>query len=351
MAQNLNRYDRQENQRASQKKARLKKFQGRSKEKSPETDVSWSDFEVRDMPDARLGIIVSVRGKDLMLMNDDRTEAAVLSPTLPSALATRLVVGDKVWYKEVSDANGANLEIQARQPRTSVLMRFKGGRKRVFAGAKDEQIVAVNIDLAVIVAAKNSPEFRPRFVDRYLVICENSGIAPIVCINKSDMPGEIPPSVEWYRASNVPVIETSTTTLSGIDELKESMQGKVTVFVGASGVGKSSLANILLDAELETRTISEKTDKGKHTTTASSLYHWAKDSYLIDTPGIRSLGVFHVEKSELQFGFPEFAEFTDKCQYNDCTHSHEPICGVRKAAEEGRLNRHRYESYLRMLEE
>lgn len=351
MAQNLNRYDRQENQRASQKKARLKKFQGRSKEKPTVADVSWSDFEAQDMPDARLGIVASVRGKDLTVMHEGKAEVAILSPELPSALATRLVAGDKVWYKETSDANGEVLEIQARQPRTSVLMRFKGGRKRVFAGAKDEQIVAVNIDLAVIVASKAHPEFRPRFVDRYLVICENSSIAPIVCINKSDMPGEIPPSVEWYRASNIPVIETSTTTLTGIEELKERMYGKVAVLVGSSGVGKSSLANILLGAELETKAISGKTDKGKHTTTASSLYYWAENSYLIDTPGIRSLGVFHVEKSELQFGFPEFAAFTGECQYSDCTHSHEPICGVRKAAEEGRLNRHRYESYLRMLEE
>ena len=321
----------------------------RRKAESDASSVTWTDFESQAMTGRQLCIVSGVRDTRITVMHNDQSFDVTLAPTLPVKLGTRLVVGDKVFCTLSED--GVSGVIQARQPRVSVLSRFKGERHRASVSAQDEQIIGANIDMAVIVVAKKHPAFHPRFVDRYLVICENGGITPLVCMNKSDLSDETIPALEWYRLAGIPVIETSIATKQGIDALKNSMKGKVVVFVGNSGVGKSSLVNEILGTQLETKEVSSKTGKGKHTTTTSSLYCWAQDSYVIDTPGIRSLGVFHIDKLQLQWGFPEFADVTSECQYNDCSHSHEPICGVRKAVEDGTINKYRYESYIRMLEE
>lgn len=350
MAEKPNRYDRHMNKKALEKKARAKDRHVRHQEDAAATETAWTDFEAQEMEDTCRGIIGSVRGRALTIMDNDREWDGSLSKRIPTELGASLVVGDKVFFNESADGNSGKVE--GRQPRSSVLARFRGDSQRISAAAQHEQVIAANVDTAVIVAAKDNPEFHPRFVDRYLVICENGGIAPVVCINKSDLPGETHSSVEWYKSVGIPVVETSTTNGAGIDHLKELIRGKVAVLVGNSGVGKSSLVNaIRKGSELVTKTVSGKTGKGRHTTTASNLYNWDQDSYLVDTPGIRSLGVFHIDKSDLQFGFPEFAEHTESCQYRDCSHSHEPVCGVKKAVEEGAINKHRYESYLRMLAE
>ncbi len=349
MPERPNRYDRHMNKKALEKKARAKDRHVRHQEDAEATEAAWTEFEAQEMEGTRMGIISSVRGKALTVMDNHQTWEASLSKKIPADLGARLVVGDKVLFRESTDETSGKIE--GRQPRTSTLARFRGDRQRISAASQEQQVIAANVDTAVIVAAKDHPEFHPRFVDRYLVICQDGGIEPVVCINKSDLPGEMHPSIEWYKSVGIPVVETSTTEARGIDELKERIRGKLAVLVGNSGVGKSSLINAILGTDLETKTVSGKTGKGRHTTTASSLYNWTKDSYLIDTPGIRSLGVFHIEKADLQFGFPEFADFTEGCQYGDCSHSHEPVCGVKKAVEEGLVNKHRYESYLRMLEE
>ena len=349
MAERHNRYDRHLNQRALEKKSRVKAAHIRRKAESEESGVTWTDFESQSVEGAQLCIVSSVRDKRITVMYHDKILDVTLAETLPAKLGNRLVVGDEVFCMLSED--GVSGIIQARQSRTSVLSRFKGERHRVSVLAQDEQIIGANIDMAVIVVAKKHPAFHPRFVDRYLVICENGGITPLVCMNKSDLSDENIPAIEWYRSAGIPVIETSTTTGQGIEALKKHIEGKMIVFVGNSGVGKSSLVNVILGAQLETKEVSSKTGKGKHTTTASCLYHWADDSYVIDTPGIRSLGVFHIDKLNLQGGFPEFWEYANECQYNDCSHSHEPICGVRKAVEDGAINQYRYESYMRMLEE
>lgn len=349
MIEKYNRYDRHLNQRALEKKSRVKAAHIQRKAESNEKSLSWAEFELQEMAGAQLGIISSVRDKRIMVMCNDQSWDAILAVAIPAKLGTRLVVGDRVFFTTLE--NSTSVVIEARQPRVSVLSRFKGERHRVSVLAQDEQIIGANIDRAVIVVAKKHPAFHPRFVDRYLVICENGGIAPLVCMNKSDLSDEDIPALEWYRSAGIPVIETSVTTKQGIDALKKHITGKTIVFVGNSGVGKSSLVNAILGAQLETKEVSLKTGKGRHTTTASSLYHWSHDSYVIDTPGIRSLGVFHIDKLDLQGGFPEFKDYVNGCQYSDCSHSHEPICGVRQAVDDGHINQYRYESYTRMLDE
>lgn len=338
-----NRSDHYTRGRLLEKQSRLKKHRSRRTDTPQHLQVSWSDFEARTMEGVFCGIVSHVHGKLVTLVANDCVWDAHLSEAIPSKLCSELVVGDRVFFRQTEGES--TVTIEARLPRESTLVRLKGDR------LGDEQVIAANVDVAVIVAAKDYPAFRPRFIDRYLVICENGHIKPLICINKSDMAGDINEALQWYRSADILVVETSVTDGSGIEELKKHITGKIAVFVGNSGVGKSSLANVLLKASLQTQTVNAKTGKGKHTTTTSHLYHWHTDSYIIDTPGIRALGIFHIDAQHLKEGFKEFSSFDAACQYSDCTHSHEPICGVRQAVDDNLLSRHRYESYIRMLEE
>ncbi len=344
-----NRYERRAKQQVLGKKSREKYRRPKNAEHSKESSITWNDFEKDFIDNARQGIISHIQDTHITLIENDRLWNATLAANIPSKLKTQLIVGDRVFFTVDEDDTSAIIE--ARCPRTSILTRFASERHRASANPKEEKMIAANIDTAVIVASLQSPAFHPRFVDRYLVICENGSIAPIVCINKTDLSEVTIPDIQWYRDAGITVIETSATTGKGLGILKDALRGKTSVFVGNSGVGKSSLVNAILGTTLETNTVSNKTGKGKHTTTTSSLHHWDDNSYLIDTPGIRSLGVFHIDKGQLQRGFPEFASFVDECQYTDCAHSHEPLCGVKKAVEQKMIEGHRYESYVRMLEE
>jgi ribosome biogenesis GTPase len=349
MVEKINRYDHCMDQKISEKKSREKNLRMRKKETPSWITASWADFEVKEMENTKQGIVSGVRNNTLTLMQNNSVWNATLNENIPSKLIRQLVVGDTVFFKESLQETSALIE--ARKPRSSVLTRFKNDKRAISGDVREEQVIAANVDIAVIVVAKCRPDFHPRFADRYVVICENNNITPLICINKSDLSENILEAIQWYRSAGILVIETSVTTGVGIDILKQHLRGKMVVFVGNSGVGKSSLINAMISTSIETQEVSAKTGKGKHTTTASSLYNWDKDSYLIDTPGIRSLGVFHIDKSNLQMGFPEFTQHISDCHYTDCTHSHEPICGVKKAVTSGSVNRYRYESYLRMLEE
>lgn len=344
-----NRYERHLNKRAKEKKERAKVRHIRSQEQNQQADLNWQAFEQTEATaQLLLGIIVEIRGRIFTVMSHDEYFHCKLSQEIPFELGRRLVIGDKVFF----ETQGNEGIIKGRVPRTSTLSRLRGDSQRISAAAQEKHVIAANVDTGVIVAAATDPEFHPRFVDRYLTICQNGGIEPVVCVNKCDLTDERHPILEWYKGIGIPVIETSAQTDQGVPELKERIRGKISVLVGNSGVGKSSLINSLIpDLHLAARTVSGKTGKGRHTTTSTNLYKWDDESYIIDTPGIRSLGVSHIEKSNLRFGFPEFDEFADSCKFRDCLHQHEPECAVKQAVAEQKINRYRYESYLRMLEE
>lgn len=345
-----NRYDRHQNQRALEKKERAKDRHLRKQEEDDRADLGWQAFEQTEATDELLlGIIAEIQGKVFTVMSGNEYFKCRLAQEIPNELGRRLVIGDKVFF----EAQGEGGLIKARAPRTSTLSRLRGDSQRISAAAQEKQAIAANVDIGVIVAAATDPEFHPRFVDRYLTICQNGGIEPIVCVNKSDLTDERHPVLDRYRAMGITVIETSAETNQGVEELKEAIHGKIAVLVGNSGVGKSSLVNkVIPGLDLAAKTVSGKTGRGRHTTTSTSLYNWdGGDSYIIDTPGIRSLGVSHIDKANLKFGFSEFDEFISGCEYRDCIHQHEPVCGVKQAVDEGKIDRYRYESYLRMLEE
>lgn len=344
-----NRYERHQNKRAIEKKLRAKERHLRNREEDEKLGLQWQNFE-SDVPldGAEIGIIVETRGRIFRVLHGDENIDCTLSSNIPQELGRKLVIGDKVFFRS---KDGENF-IEGRMPRKSVLARLRGDSQRVSPALQETQVIASNIDAGVIVASASNPAFHPRFVDRYLTICQNGGIDPIVVVNKCDLTDKRHLILDWYKKIGIIVVETSATTGQGIDLLKESIRGKIVVLVGNSGVGKSSIINrVIPGLNVTTGEVSKKTGKGRHITSASQLYKWSSDSYVADTPGIRSLGIINIKKENLQFNFPEFVEFTHDCKFHDCTHSHEPVCGVKKAVEDGKINKYRYESYLRMLNE
>ncbi|MBU6389546.1 ribosome small subunit-dependent GTPase A [Patescibacteria group bacterium] len=268
--------------------------------------------------------------------------------SVPLEKSQQPVVGDLVLLETEED----DLTIREILARQSFIARLRGDASRRSHAGFEQQIIAANIDIAVIVASTLNPEFHPRFVDRYLVVAQNGGVKPIIVLCKSDLTEKRDPILSYYSQLGVPVIETSARTGNGIAKLKEQLRKRIAVLVGHSGVGKSSLINSLIPGtNLRTNEVSAKTGKGRHTTTSSHLYQWEKDSYIIDTPGIRSLGVENLDELALDTYFPEFEPYLGNCKYNNCLHLHEPGCAIKAALQSGNLNAPRYESYIRLLGE
>jgi ribosome biogenesis GTPase len=213
----------------------------------------------------------------------------------------------------------------------------------------EEQVIAANVDVLVIVASTVQPAFRPGLVDRYLIVAEVGGVTPLLVVNKVDLAPEEPADVQPYRELGVTVLNTSCVTAQGIASLRAALSGKRSVVAGHSGVGKSSLINAL-DPSLAivTDEVSISTEKGRHTTTTARLYTLADNIRIIDTAGARSLGLWSVSSEELAYYFPEMAELAGGCRFRNCTHVHEPACAIREAVESGDLPKQRYASYLRI---
>jgi ribosome biogenesis GTPase len=221
-------------------------------------------------------------------------------------------------------------------------------------GGYVERVIAANVDRVVVVAAARQPPLRPRLLDRYLVAIEHGGASAAIAINKTDLLDdtereELLSTLEPYHALGVPLVACSVADGSGIDELGEVLRGELAVFVGQSGVGKSSLLNALQpELEIATQTPS-RSNKGRHTTTASTLHRLACGTRIIDTPGVREFGLWQLTAAELGIYFHEFDEPALRCHYRDCIHAHEPECGVRDAAMRGEIPAGRYDSYRRLL--
>lgn len=211
-----------------------------------------------------------------------------------------------------------------------------------------------NIDQALVIFAAREPKPNLSLLDRFLVIMEKQDVPVIICFNKQDLcdEEEVGRLKEIYEACGYPVVLASAKQGEGIEEIKSRLRGKMTTVAGPSGVGKSSLTNLLQnEVQMETGEISKKLGRGRHTTRHSQIIQIEEDTWLYDTPGFTSFYVEEIEKEELRFYFREFSKYEGTCRFQGCTHTHEPGCMVKNALEEGKISKERYENYLELYGE
>ncbi|MCM1215323.1 MAG: ribosome small subunit-dependent GTPase A [Lachnospiraceae bacterium] len=211
-----------------------------------------------------------------------------------------------------------------------------------------------NIDQALVIFAIVSPKPNFNLLDRFLIMMQQQGVPCIICFNKQDLDreGDGQRYRDIYEACGCRTISVSASKQQGIEELKELLRGKTTTVAGPSGVGKSSIVNCLQSGvTMETGQISRKIERGKHTTRHTELIAADADTYILDTPGFSSLGLFDLEKEQLGGYYPEFAEHGQYCRFGGCAHINEPECGVKDAVAEGRISRMRYDNYCLLYEE
>lgn len=222
--------------------------------------------------------------------------------------------------------------------------------------SKQTHIIASNIDVVFLLITINNPPTTTSFIDRFLVTAEAYGIEAVLVFNKIDTYDDAMLDEQLYlqyiySEIGYKCLRVSSTEGKGIDELKQLMTGKVSMFSGHSGVGKSTLVNALQpNLNLKTKSISEQSKQGQHTTTFAEMYDLDFDAKIIDTPGIKGFGIVDMEKEEISGFFPEFFKLQDNCKFNNCLHKEEPNCAIKKALEEDKIAWSRYNSYLKILE-
>lgn len=313
-------------------RSKFKKTDQQEKE-SVEIDPNWHKGRVVAITGE--GIWVDSEGKRILaklkgLFKKEKMEAKNL-----------IAVGDIVYFTE-------DHSIVHIADRYSFLARTDiSGRK--------EQLIAVNVDQAIIAVSVVNPPLKPALVDRYLIAAEKGNIHPIIVVNKIDLLEDGPEMDRYkeflsvYEKLGLPILSVSTKDLIGLDALKSLLKDKTTVFSGQSGVGKSSLINAAYGLNLKIGELAQKTAKGSHTTTTAELIPLPDGGYCVDTPGIRSFGVWKLTKDEVIEHFRDFAGLG--CKYPDCMHVNEPECAVLEAIEEGKIADLRYESYQSLIDE
>ncbi|AKJ41011.1 small ribosomal subunit biogenesis GTPase RsgA [Pragia fontium] len=259
-----------------------------------------------------------------------------------------LVTGDRVVWRAPVNAHTKGI-IEAVHERESVLT-----RPDFYDGIKP---IAANINQIIIVSAI-LPELSLNIIDRYLVACETLSIAPIIVLNKVDLLDEegrdfIDQTMQIYQRIGYTVLQVSSYSGEGMVELKAMLDDHISIFAGQSGVGKSSLLNALLpesEAKINVGEVSDNSGLGQHTTTASRLYHLPDGGDIIDSPGVREFGLWHLEPEQVTQGYIEFRDYLGHCKFRDCKHIDDPGCAIREAVEQDKIAEERYDNYLRILD-
>lgn len=303
--------------------------------------IAWSSDQLGQMESAT---VISRFGQHADIESDD---GLVIRCNIRRTVGS-LVCGDRVaWRRAPASEQGLQGVIEAVEERRSVLT-----RPDVYDGIKP---VAANID-QIFVVSSPLPAFSAQIIDRYLVACEDIGIRPVIVLNKADLLTDenrdyISERLNIYRNIGYQTAVVSAKQEDGLEQLTELMANNTSIFVGQSGVGKSSLVNAILpDAEIDTKSVSDNSGLGQHTTTVARLHRLPNQAALIDSPGIREFGLWHIEAERVTWGFREFRPFIGTCKFRDCRHRDDPGCALRVALEDGKLDAERLQNYHRIID-
>ena len=301
-------------------------------------------------PGLSRGIVIAMRGLYADVDDGERT----WSCTIRRVLRTRLIeerhpvtVGDRVGFQVESSG-----DVDAREG-VIEFVEARRGELRRRSGRRVHTIVS-NVDYAIIVSSAAQPKPKPHLIDRYLVAAHAGEMTPVICMNKVDLDHDrgTVAILDRYNRLGYVTLATSAVTGQGIDALGNVLKGKASVIVGQSGVGKSSMLNVVQPGlRLRTGDIMEHVNKGRHITTTATMIRLEIGGYVVDTPGIRSFDLSTIARNEYEMYFPELAEHVPNCKFPDCTHTHEDGCAIKRAVESGGIHPERYESYVRLFEE
>ncbi len=340
-------------------KMERKRVRAKDRSKYKKTDLQkMAPAEIEKHPDWKQGRVISIVPKGILVATDASQVVCSLRGALKKEkgqLKNLVTVGDEVFFEEKSLGEGLIMAIGERR---TVLSRADNLSRR------KEQLIAANIDQVLITTSVVSPALKVPLIDRYIIATEKGGMEPVIVVNKIDLLQKGDPQdpliqmerelyeafLAAYAQAGIPVVSVSAETGEGMEALKEIMKDKSSVFSGQSGVGKSSLINAVTDYQLEVGDVVERTKKGSHTTTTTRLLHLAFGGWCIDTPGIKSFGVWELVPEELESYFSEIFTKGHECRYPDCSHRHEAECAVIQAVEAGTISYLRYLSYVTLME-
>lgn len=300
-----------------------------------------SNFSQKLLP----GMVVEVYGSFYIVFHRNKYVSCTLRGKFRKLLSEThnpIAVGDRVKFSYLDNNDGVIEELMPRRNKISRPTKW---------GQIKERIIASNVDQLVAIVSTKQPALKTGLIDRIILVAERENLRFVLCINKIDLinDGEINDIIAIYRKLRYPIVASSAETGAGIDELKSILKNKFSVFVGQSGVGKSSILNILQPGlNIRVREISNYSNKGKHTTSSVTAVPCDFGGFIADTPGFRDFGLWGIKKEEMGFLYREFRRYSDKCKFNPCSHIHEPECAVKDACHRGAISELRYDNYVRI---
>lgn len=308
--------------------------------------------EADSLPEGR---VLAINPEGILVCSDEKKIMCTLKGSLKqdkNRIKNLVAVGDIVHFEETSSGQGYIAKVKERR---SILSRADN------LSRNKEQLIAVNIDQVLITTSVALPPLKPFLVDRYIIAAQKGNMEPVILINKIDLLNAVDSEsleeeralyeefVRTYRSLGFQVIPLSVETGEGIEDLKQAMHHKTSVFSGQSGVGKSSLINLVTGSSFATGDIVQKTQKGSHTTTTTHLVPLENGGFCIDTPGIKSFGVWQLQADEVASYFSEISALSTECKFRGCSHLSEPGCAVKLALEENKISPLRFASYCALI--